>query len=160
MSVVATALGKSTCVPIVVLHDSNGPAEGALSWSLDNRFKASYHTVIRRDGEIIYLIPAYIKASACGPSSYLGDSVNGSVDPFAYSICLEGPMPYTVEIYYSLSYLISQMGIERAQVVVHGEVLDPDITDRDPCVVDMDRLWRDVNKWEPQKGIYFGIGGQ
>jgi N-acetyl-anhydromuramyl-L-alanine amidase AmpD len=151
-------------IPIVVLHDSNGPAEGALSWSLDNRIKGSYHTLIQRDGEIIYLIPSWIKASACGPSSYdtgAGSvSINGSVDPFAYSVCLEGPMPYTVEEYYSLSYLISQMGIAREQVVVHNDVLDAEVIDRDPCMVDMDRLWQGVGKWEPKKEVYFGVGGQ
>ncbi|WOL31303.1 N-acetylmuramoyl-L-alanine amidase [Microcoleus phage My-WqHQDG] len=151
-------------IPIVVLHDSNGPGDNALSWSLDNRIKGSYHSLIRRDGEVVYLIPAWVKASACGPSSYITDdgrvSINGSVDPFAYSICLEGPMPYTVEEYYSLSYLISLMGITREQVVVHDDVLDVVVVDRDPCTVDMDRLWKEVSKWEPKKEIYFGIGGQ
>ena len=151
-------------IPIVVIHDSNGPAENALSWSLDTRVKGSYHTLIRRDGTITYLIPSWSKASACGPSSYSSPegsvSINGSVDPFAYSICLEGPMPYTVEEYYSLSYLISLMGIGRGQVVVHGDVLDPSVGDKDPCVVDMDRLWREVSKWVPKKEIYFGIDGQ
>ncbi len=151
-------------IPIVVLHDSNGPGDNALSWSLDNRIKGSYHSLIRRDGEVVYLIPAWVKASACGPSSYItGDgrvSINGSVDPFAYSICLEGPVPYTVEEYYSLSYLISLMGITREQVVVHDDVLDVVVVDRDPCTVDMDRLWKEVSKWEPKKEIYFGIGGQ
>jgi len=69
-------------------------------------------------------------------------------------------MPYTVEEYYSLSYLISLMGIEKEQVVVHGDVLDPSVGDRDPCVVDMVALWKQVAKWEPRKEIYFGIGGQ
>ena len=147
-------------IPVVVLHDSNGPAEGALSWSLDNRVKGAYHTLIRRDGGVVYLIPSWRKASACGPSTYMGKAINGSVDPFAYSICLEGPMPYTVEEYYSLSYLISRMGISREQVVVHGDVLDPQVADRDPCAVDMDALWRQVAKWEPRKEIYFGVGGQ
>lgn len=151
-------------IPIVVLHDSNGPADNALSWSLDNRIKGSYHTLIRRDGEIVYLIPSWIKASACGPSSYVSKvgpiSINGSVDPFAYSICLEGPMPYTVDEYYSLSYLISLMDITREQVLVHNDVLDPDILDRDPCTIDMGRLWKEVGHWEPKKEIYFGIGGQ
>jgi hypothetical protein len=151
-------------IPIVVIHDSNGPAENALSWSLDSRVKGSYHTVIRRDGTITYLIPSWAKAAACGPSSYLTPegpvSINGNVDPFAYSVCLEGPMPYTVEEYYSLSYLISLMGIEREQVVVHGDVLDASVGDRDPCVVDMVALWKQVAKWEPKKEIYFGIDGQ
>lgn len=157
-------------IPIVVLHDSNGPAENALSWSLDSRVKGAYHTVIRRAGDIVYLIPSWRKASACGPSSYKGQaindpegprlSVNGSVDPFAYSICLEGPMPYTVEQYYSLSYLISRMSVTREQVVIHGDVLDPEVADRDPCAVDMGALWREVAKWEPKKEIYFGVGGQ
>jgi N-acetyl-anhydromuramyl-L-alanine amidase AmpD len=147
-------------IALVVLHDSNGPAEGALSWSLDSRVKGAYHTLIRRDGEVVYLIPSWRKASACGPSSYNGKAINGSVDPFAYSICLEGPMPYTVEEYYSLSYLISRMGITKEQVVVHGDVLDPGVVDRDPCRVDMDGLWRQVVKWEPRKEIYFGVGGQ
>ena len=151
-------------VPIVVVHDSNGPAEGAISWSLDSRVKGSYHTIIRRAGEVIYLIPSWMKASACGPSSYMSKdgpiSINGSVDPFAYSVCLEGPMLYTVEQYYSLSYLISLMDIGREQVVVHGDVLDPVVVDRDPCVLDMDVLWKEVNRWEPKKEIYFGINGQ
>jgi N-acetyl-anhydromuramyl-L-alanine amidase AmpD len=147
-------------MPLVVLHDSNGPAEGALSWSLDSRVKGAYHTLIRRAGEVVYLIPSWRKASACGPSSYNGQAISGSVDPFAYSICLEGPMPYTVEQYYSLSYLISRMGIGRQQVVVHDDVLDPQVLDRDPCVVDMGALWRQVAKWEPRKEIYFGVGGQ
>lgn len=151
-------------IPIVVVHDSNGPAEGALSWSLDSRVKGSYHAMIRRDGEIVYLIPAWIKASACGPSSYIGKdgpiSINGSVDPFAYSVCLEGPMPYTVEEYYSLSYLISQMAISKDQVLVHNDVLDTKVLDRDPCQLDMGALWREVSKWEPTKEIYFGIDGQ
>lgn len=151
-------------IPIVVVHDSNGPAENALSWSLDSRVKGSYHTLIRRTGEVVYLIPSWVKASACGPSSYMTGggpiSINGSVDPFAYSVCLEGPMPYTVEEYYSLSYLISLMSIERHQVVVHGDVLNPEVGDRDPCAVDMDALWKQVVKWESRKEIYFGIGGQ
>lgn len=152
-------------IPIVVLHDSNGPAEGALSWCLDDRIKGSYHTLIRRDGEVVYLIPSWMKASACGPSSYKSKdgpvSINGSVDPFAYSICLEGPPPYTVEEYYSLSYLISLMSVTPEQVVVHADVLDPEVVDRDPCVVDMDRLWKQVALWVPgRKEIWFGIGGQ
>jgi N-acetyl-anhydromuramyl-L-alanine amidase AmpD len=158
-------MSSGELVPIVVLHDSNGPLEGAISWSLDSRIKGSYHTAIRREGKIVYLIPSWVKASACGPSTYkvFGKdpiSINSSVDPFAYSICLEGPMPYTVEQYYSLSYLISRMGVTREQVVTHSEVLDVVGADVDPCKVDMSALWREVNKWTPKKEIYFGIGGQ
>ena len=62
-------------VRTVVLHDTEGAYEGAVSWLCNPAARASAHVVLREDGlEATQLVPYDMKAWAC--MGYNGQSIN------------------------------------------------------------------------------------
>ncbi len=142
--------------PIVVLHETVGSAGGTLNFfrtrhSNDND-QASYHTLIQRDGTVLYLVPPDKRAYGAGNSIFVG--ANGiveavkthpkfppSVNNFAYHIALESPPDgntnapthsgYTTQQYQSLAWVISKTGVPNTRITTHrlvdrsGQRMDP-----------------------------------
>ena len=132
--------------PIVVLHETVGSADSAL-----NTFRAphpneddqvSYHSLIRRNGTVIYVVSPEKRAFGAGNSAF--KSAKGleavkthrlyapSVNNFAYHISLESPEDgansnathsgYTEEQYRSLAWLVAQTRIPDERTTTHRSV--------------------------------------
>lgn len=89
--------------PLIVLHETAGPADAAISlFQKDHtgrdELQVSYHVIIRRDGTVVYLVPPHLRAFGAAPSSFRGEAVKTnpkgvfSVNNFAYHISLESPV--------------------------------------------------------------------
>ncbi len=142
--------------PLVVLHETVGSASSTLNFFRTPHFKennqASYHTLIRQDGTVFYLVPPDKRAYGAGNSRFVG--VNGvaeavkthpkfppSVNNFAYHVALESPPDgntnapthsgYTPQQYQSLAWVISKTGVSNDRITTHkavdrsGQRMDP-----------------------------------
>jgi hypothetical protein len=142
--------------PLVVLHETVGSASGTLNFFRTPHPKesnqASYHTLIQRDGTVLYLVPPDKRAYGAGNSIFFG--VNGiaeavkthpkfppSVNNFAYHVALESPPDgntnapthsgYTIEQYQSLAWIVSKTGVSNDRITTHkavdrsGQRMDP-----------------------------------
>ncbi|OUL30078.1 N-acetylmuramoyl-L-alanine amidase [Nostoc sp. RF31YmG] len=143
--------------PIVVLHETSNSASSAINFFQtphDNEnIQASYHTLIKRDGTVVYLIPPEKRAFGAGNSVF--DGPNGSetvktnpnlppsVNNFAYHVSLETPPEawgdnhvqshsgYTEAQYHSLAWLIAQSQVPEDRITTHravdrsGQRIDP-----------------------------------
>jgi N-acetylmuramoyl-L-alanine amidase len=141
--------------PIVVFHETVGSASGTLNFFRTSHPKdddqSSYHTLIRRDGTVLYLVPPDKRAYGAGNSIFSGK--NGpeavkthpdfppSVNNFAYHISLETPADgfnnayshsgYTDQQYQSLAWLTAKTGVPDHRITTHkavdrsGQRMDP-----------------------------------
>ena len=163
---------------IVVIHETVGSASSAL-----NRFQTthpndadqvSYHSLIRRDGTIVYLVPPEMRAFGAGNSVFVG--ANGaetvrtnaafpsSVNNFAYHTSLETPADgrgnqrshsgYTEAQYRSLAWLIAQTPIPDARITTH-QAVDRSGTRLDPRSFDRQRLMRLLHTY-PRREVQGG----
>jgi hypothetical protein len=136
---------------IVVLHETVGSANSAINFFRTphprDSDQASYHTLVRRDGTIVYLVPPDKRAFGAGDSTFNGLSVRtnpdfpGSVNNFAYHVSLESPPDgsgnsyrhsgYTAAQYQSLAWLVAKTGVPNERITTHravdrsGTRLDP-----------------------------------
>jgi hypothetical protein len=148
--------GKSVNnAPIVVLHETVGTASSAINTFQtphpDEDDQVSYHSLIRQNGAIIYIVSPTKRAFGAGNSAYRGanglESVKthrsypSSVNNFAYHISLESPddghnsalthSGYTDDQYQSLAWLIAQTNVPVERIVTHkivdrsGSRIDP-----------------------------------
>ena len=132
--------------PIVVLHETVSSGTSAVNFfqtpHSDETDQASYHTLIKLDGTIVYLVPPELRAFGAGNSVFNGP--NGaetvktdpkfppSVNNFAYHAALETPSDgwnnarihsgYTEAQYHSLAWLITQSSIPDARITTHRAV--------------------------------------
>jgi N-acetylmuramoyl-L-alanine amidase len=141
--------------PIIVFHETVGSASGTLNFfrTPHNRDadQSSYHTLIRRDGTVLYLVPPDRRAYGAGNSTFPGKngpeavrthpSFPPSVNNFAYHISLETPSDgfdnspshsgYTTEQYQSLAWLTAKTGVPDDRITTHkavdrsGQRMDP-----------------------------------
>lgn len=140
---------------IVVLHETVGSADSALNMfrtyhPLDDD-QVSYHTLIRRDGTVVYVVPPEKRAFGAGNSVFDGPNgpetvvtnlqFPGSVNNFAYHVSLESPSDgrgnsrthsgYTDSQYRSLAWLVAQSTVPDNRITTHqrvdrsGSRLDP-----------------------------------
>ena len=140
---------------IVVLHETVGSADSALNMfrtyhPLDDD-QVSYHTLIRRDGTVVYVVPPEKRAFGAGNSVFDGPNgpetvvtnlqFPGSVNNFAYHVSLESPSDgrgngrthsgYTDSQYRSLAWLVAQSTVSDDRITTHqrvdrsGSRLDP-----------------------------------
>ncbi len=132
--------------PIVVLHETVAAASSTLNFFLTphprDEDQASYHTLIRRDGTVIYLVPPDKRAFGAGNSLFRGDRgieavrthprFPPSVNNFAYHISLETPSDginnaprhsgYTAAQYQSLAWLVAQTAVADNRITTHQAV--------------------------------------
>ena len=146
--------------PLIVLHETVYSADSAINFFRtphpDESDQASYHTLIRLNGTVIYMVPPEKRAYGAGNSVFVGP--NGpetvkthqryppSVNNFAYHVSLETPYDgqddevehsgYTEEQYRSLAWLIAQSTVPDYRITTHREVdrsesrIDPRSFDR------------------------------
>lgn len=132
--------------PIVVLHETVGSASSAINFfrhpHANDADQASYHTLVKLDGTITYLVPPDKRAFGAGNSAFRGlnglESVRtnpqfpGSVNNFAYHVSLETPSDgqnnayrhrgYTEAQYQSLAWLVARTGIPDSRITTHKAV--------------------------------------
>ena len=140
---------------LIVLHETVGTADSAIQTfrtpHSNEDDQVSYHTVIRRDGTIVYIVPPEKRAYGAGNSIF--ESVEGpefvrtdpkfppSVNNFAYHISLETPPDghndaqshsgYSREQYQSLAWLIARTSVPENRITTHraidqsGSRIDP-----------------------------------
>jgi hypothetical protein len=129
--------------PIVVLHETVGSASSAINFFRTphprDADQASYHTLIRRNGNIVYLVPPDKRAFGAGNSVFVGTAGTeavkthpkfpASVNNFAYHLSLETPADgrgngyrhsgYTEAQYQSLAWLVSRTGVPNDRITTH-----------------------------------------
>lgn len=140
---------------LIVLHETVGTADSAIQTfrtpHANEDDQVSYHTLIRRDGTIVYVVPPEKRAYGAGNSSF--QSADGpeavrtdpkfppSVNNFAYHISLETPSDghndgqthsgYSREQYESLAWLIARTNVPEDRITTHraidrsGSRIDP-----------------------------------
>jgi hypothetical protein len=141
--------------PLVVLHETVGSASSAINTfqaaHLNENAQSSYHSIIRRDGTVVYVVPPEKRAYGAGNSVF--KSAKGeetvkthqqfppSVNNFAYHISLETPPDganeaethsgYTDAQYRSLAWLVAHTSIPDDRITTHraidrsGSRIDP-----------------------------------
>lgn len=142
--------------PIVVLHETVGSGQSAVNYFQTphprDEDQVSYHTLIREDGTVTYLVPPDKRAYGAGDSVFrsatgteeavqTNPNFPPSVNNFAYHISLETPADgdnnntthsgYTDAQYQSLAWLIAKTGIPDSRITMHktvdrsGQRMDP-----------------------------------
>ncbi len=137
--------------PIVVLHETVGTGWQTVrafqTPHLRDEDQVSYHTLIKLDGTIFYLVPPDKRAFGAGNSMFAGESVKtnrlypSSVNNFAYHISFETPpdgrnngnvhSDYTDAQYRSAAWLVSKTGVPDDRITTH-KIVDRSGTRRDP----------------------------
>jgi N-acetylmuramoyl-L-alanine amidase len=152
---------------LVVLHETTSAASGAVNTALTphsrDRDQISYHTVIRQDGTILYLVDPRKRAYGAGDSAFkrpngietvqTNKKLKSSVNNFAYHISLETPSDgyhdqpehsgYTGAQYSSLAWLIAHSGVESNRITTHLAV-DQSGERQDPRSFEMSWLQQDL----------------
>lgn len=131
---------------LIVLHETVGTADGAIRTFQtphpNDDDQVSYHTLIRLNGTIVYIVPPEKRAYGAGNSAFR--TANGietvrtdprfppSVNNFAYHISLETPPDghhdnpthsgYTREQYQALAWLISRTPVPDDRITTHQAV--------------------------------------
>ncbi len=132
--------------PIIVLHETVNSATSAINNfqtpHTNENAQVSYHTLIKLDGTVIYIVPREFRAFGAGNSVFRG--ANGietvkthlqfppSVNNFAYHVAFETPPDgrnntkshsgYTQVQYNSLAWLIAQSSVSEARITTHKAV--------------------------------------
>jgi len=140
---------------IVVLHETVGSGSTTINYFRTSHPRdddqVSYHTLIRENGNIVYLVPPDRRAFGAGNSIFSGTkgeeavktnpSFPPSVNNFAYHISLVTPPDgrgdgaehsgYTRAQYQSLAWLVAKTGVSRDRITTH-RLVDRSRTRRDP----------------------------
>jgi N-acetylmuramoyl-L-alanine amidase len=137
--------------PIIVLHETVASASSALNLFQaahgDDDDQVSYHTLIDRDGVVIYIVPPDKRAFGAGNSRFNQEAVQTnpnyppSVNNFAYHISLVTPPDgnnnnathsgYTEAQYNALAWLVAKTGVPPQRITTHrlvdlsGDRIDP-----------------------------------
>jgi N-acetyl-anhydromuramyl-L-alanine amidase AmpD len=161
--------GRPTNYPLlIVLHETTSAVSGAVNTMLvahpRDADQVSYHTLIRRDGTIIYLVDPLKRAYGAGDSMFKGKNgpetvqtkknLDPSVNNFAYHISLETPLEgmqhnnpnhsgYTPAQYNSLAWLVAQSGVSRDRITTHAKI-DQSGERQDPRSFDMASLHQEL----------------
>ncbi|MBW4471308.1 MAG: peptidoglycan recognition protein family protein [Stenomitos rutilans HA7619-LM2] len=132
--------------PLIVLHETVGSASSAIgmfqTFHRSDDDQVSYHTLVKRDGTLVYLVPPDKRAFGAGNSVFVGANGDetvkthptfpGSVNNFAYHISLETPYDgnhngythsgYTQAQYKSLAWLVAKTGVADERITTHKAV--------------------------------------
>jgi len=131
---------------IIVLHETSFSAASAINLfqtpHTDEKVQASYHSLIKLDGTIVYLVPPEKRAFGAGNSVFetnqgietvkTNQHLPPSVNNFAYHVSLETPPQaeesrtthegYTEAQYNSLAWLLSQSTVPDERITTHRAV--------------------------------------
>lgn len=133
--------------PIIVLHETAAPASSVMNFFQtpheDNNIQASYHTMIKLDGTVVYIVPPEKRAFGAAHSVFDGPfgaetvqtnpHLPPSVNNFAYHVSLETPPSgimnnepthtgYTEAQYQSLAWLLAQSNVPDQRITTHRKV--------------------------------------
>jgi hypothetical protein len=139
--------GNSANLPaIIVLHETRESADSIISYFQefhpDDSDQASYHTLIKVDGTIVYIVPPDKRAFGSGNSVFISSSSQeavqtnpkyaSSVNNFAYHLALETPknVPpnvyfhsgYTEAQYQSLAWVVAKTNVPLERITTNGKV--------------------------------------
>lgn len=117
--------------PLIILHETLYPYTEVITYFQPPNTR--YHVCIKKEGQIIYCANPTDVLFNCGrDTSYMGENINGSVDPIAYHVCLESPYSskpndrehegYTNEQYKSLGWLVKSTGIDISRLIGHADL--------------------------------------
>ncbi|NJR73152.1 MAG: N-acetylmuramoyl-L-alanine amidase [Scytonema sp. CRU_2_7] len=134
-------------LPLIVLHETAAPASSAINFFQtphdDSNVQASYHTMIKLDGTVVYTVPPEKRAFGAANSVFDGSlgsetvqtnpDLPPSVNNFAYHVSLETPPSgvmnnepthtgYTEAQYQSLAWLIAQSNVPDQRITTHRDV--------------------------------------
>lgn len=131
---------------IIVLHETVGSASSAINtiqtYHPNDNDQVSYHSIIRRNGNIVHLVHPEMRAFGAGNSVFDGpngpESVRtnpdfpGSVNNFAYHTSLETPgdgsgnqrhhSGYTEAQYESLAWLVAHLPVPDERITTHKAI--------------------------------------
>ena len=131
---------------IIVLHETRESADSIIAYFQEfhpnDNDQASYHTLIRIDGTITYIVPPDKRAFGSGnsvfkaPLSQQAVQTNpkypSSVNNFAYHVALETPLDvspnayfhsgYTKAQYQSLAWLVAKTGVPLERITTNARV--------------------------------------
>jgi hypothetical protein len=148
---------------IVVIHETVGSASSAINTFQTphprDEDQVSYHSLIKRDGTVIYIVPPEMRAFGAGSSVFEGPNGSetvqtnpafaSSVNNFAYHTSLESPADgrgnsrghsgYTEAQYQSLAWVVAQTHVPAQRITTHRAV-DRSGTRRDPRSFNAQRL--------------------
>jgi hypothetical protein len=161
--------------PIIVLHETVGSG-----WQTVRMFQTphprdedqvSYHSLIKRDGTIFYLVPPDKRAFGAGNSTFGAEAVKTnrlyppSVNNFAYHISFESPADgrgngayhsgYTDAQYQSAAWLVSKTGVSEDRITTHKAV-DRSRMRQDPRSFDGNKFLRLLNSLPKSQEITIG----
>jgi hypothetical protein len=131
---------------LIVLHETVGSADSAINTfrtaHTNESMQSSYHSIIRQNGTIVYVVPPEKRAFGAGNSVFKGP--NGeetvkthrqfppSVNNFAYHVSLETPPDganeaethsgYTDAQYRSLAWLVAHSSVPDQRVTTHRDI--------------------------------------
>lgn len=161
-----------TQAPLIVLHETVYSADSAINYfqtpHTNEDDQASYHTLIRLDGTIVYLVPPEKRAFGAGNSVFEGP--NGpeavkthaqyapSVNNFSYHISLETPIDgenqnpyhsgYTIAQYESLAWLVAQSNVPDDRITTHAKI-DRSESRMDPRSFDFQKFYTVLHRYRP-----------
>lgn len=164
---------------IIVLHETGYSASSAINFFQsphyeDESVQASYHTLIKLDGTIVYLVPPEKRAFGAANSVFNGldgpetvqtkANLASSVNNFAYHVSLETPPDgrgdnikfhsgYTEAQYNSLAWLIAQSQVPDDRITTHKEV-DRSGQKIDPVSFDFEQFLTLLNTYREISPIY------
>ena len=131
---------------IIVLHETRESADSIISYFQEfhpnDSDQASYHTLIKIDGTIVYIVPPDKRAFGSGNSVFISSSSQesvqtnpkyaSSVNNFAYHLALETPanvLPnvyfhsgYTEAQYQSLAWIVAKTNVPLERITTNGKV--------------------------------------
>jgi hypothetical protein len=154
--------------PLIVLHETVGSADSAINTfrtpHRNENQQSSYHSIIRRDGTIVYIVPPEKRAFGAGNSVFKSSKGQEavkthlqfppSVNNFAYHISLETPPDgandaavhsgYTDAQYRSLAWLIAHTNVSNDRITTH-RAIDRSGSRIDPRSFDASELFAYLN---------------
>lgn len=165
--------------PIVVIHETTFSASSALNTFRTPHYRdaeqVSYHTLIKLNGDILYLVPPDLRAF--GAENSVFQSQKGmetvktnptrlaSINNFAYHVSLETPMDgrnnrrkhsgYTLAQYKSLAWLVAKTGVPDSRITTHKAV-DRSGLRGDPRSFNASTFFRILHSFPRTKEIIIG----
>jgi N-acetylmuramoyl-L-alanine amidase len=165
--------------PIIVLHETVSAGWSAVrmfqTYHANDDDQSSYHTLVKLDGTVFYLVPPDKRAFGAGNSVFEGaKGIEGvktnrlfppSVNNFAYHISFESPVDgrgngrshsgYTDAQYKSAAWLVARTGVPEERVTTHKGV-DRSRTRIDPRSFDMNKFRQYLSAFPKTQEIVIG----
>ncbi|MCG8367656.1 MAG: peptidoglycan recognition protein family protein [Pseudanabaenales cyanobacterium] len=165
---------------IVVIHETVGSARSAINLFQTphprDEDQVSYHTLITRDGTVVYIVPPEKRAFGAGNSVF--DGPNGpeavltnpdfpaSVNNFAYHVSLETPADgrgngpqhsgYTEAQYQSLAWLLARTDVPDRRITTH-RVVDRSGSRIDPRTFDSQLFLNLLHRYPSRAGLAYNF---